>query len=458
MPSGPRVNYEELARKFRQHLLKGVSNAADACRSLDISQPTFSRVVSRYKSEFLSVGRASKTQYALRREIPGVGQSVVVHQISEQGQTLKLGSLHGIEPKDEFYFESENPERLPSQFFDDLPYFLNDLRPSGFLGRLIPQKHLDLQLPKNIMLWSASDCLHYLTRYGSDLIGNLILGEGAFKKYLQSQSARKSISQEDRHREYPKRAVEVLEYGDPGSSAGGEQPKFSAIVGSVETAVLVKFSSKVETEVGRRVADLLVCEDISLRVLGRAGRKAAKSEIISGNDQFFLEVERFDRMGRCGRRGLVSLETLDAEFVGKGISSWVERCQGLLEKGLIRREDYNEVRWLELYGHMIGNTDMHAANISFFIELPKTVVLAPIYDMLPMLYIPKNDQVVKREFIPPLPRSGDADVWVGAWEAAREFWRIVGGDDRISRGFRLIAEDNLRKLDAQKGLGGLLPG
>jgi len=251
-------------------------------------------------------------------------------------------------------------------------------------------------------------------------------------------------------------ASAVLEYGDPGSSAGGEQPKFSAVVGDDRTAVLVKFSPKIDAEVGRRVADLLICEAISSSVLGSAGRKVASSEILFGNDQVFLEVRRFDRAGRNGRRGLISLETLDAGYAGRG-TSWVDRARALREEGIIGRDDYDEVRWRELYGHLIGNTDMHAANISFFMEWPRKVRLAPIYDMLPMLYIPRNDQIIERDFVPPLPSPGDSDIWLEVWETARRFWRAVSGDGRVSAGFRAIAGENFAKLDAQEELGRLLP-
>ncbi|HAH05603.1 MAG TPA: type II toxin-antitoxin system HipA family toxinoxin YjjJ [Elusimicrobia bacterium] len=456
MPSGPRIDYTQLTERFRRFLRRGVTNALDACRSLEISQPTFSRVLSLNRPGVLSVGKARKTRYALRREIPNVGRAVVVHQINEEGEASELGTLHGIEPDNGFYFESSRPGDCPSRFYEDLPYFLNDLRPAGFLGRLIPQKYPELDAPKDISRWSADDCLKYLTRYGSDLIGNLILGDEAFRKYLKSKSSSYFVSHENRSNEYPRMASAVLEYGDPGSSAGGEQPKFSAVVGDDRTAVLVKFSPKIDAEVGRRVADLLICEAISSSVLGSAGRKVASSEILFGNDQVFLEVRRFDRAGRNGRRGLISLETLDAGYAGRG-TSWVDRARALREEGIIGRDDYDEVRWRELYGHLIGNTDMHAANISFFMEWPRKVRLAPIYDMLPMLYIPRNDQIIERDFVPPLPSPGDSDIWLEVWETARRFWRAVSGDGRVSAGFRAIAGENFAKLDAQEELGRLLP-
>lgn len=116
---------------------------------------------------------------------------------------------------------------------------MDDLRPNGFLGRLIPITHPDLNLPKDIGIWSANDCLKYLTRYGTDLIGNIILGDEAFERYLNRNIAPHAyVPKENRDKEYPKMAIEILQHGDPGSSAGGEQPKFPAVVGPEMTPVL----------------------------------------------------------------------------------------------------------------------------------------------------------------------------------------------------------------------------
>ena len=456
MPLGPRVNYETLAVDFSRYLQNGVLSAADACRFLGISQPTFSRFIKKFKNRFFSVGRARQVRYALRREIPGVGLSFPIHEISSDGKTFRLGVLHGIYPAG-FYFESYAPKRMASRFFEDLPYFLNDVRPSGFLGRLIPQKYSDLNLPKDINAWSANDCLRYLTRHGSDLVGNLILGDAAFRKYLTNQTSRVVVTPEDRARVYPKMADDVLRLGDPGSSAGGEQPKFSAVVGYPPTDVLVKFSPPAsKSETGRRIADLLLCEHISLGLLEKAGVSAAHCEIIFGGDRLFLEVRRFDRITPSGRRGVISLGVLDAEFSGKG-QSWVERSKGLLEEGIITGAADTQIRWRQLYGRLIANTDMHPGNLSFYLELPNTAALAPVYDMLPMLYMPQGGQVLDQTFTPPMPDSGDADIWLSAWTAACSFWQAVSRDERISETFRAIAAENLKKLNAQDHLADLLP-
>ena len=71
----------------------------------------------------------------------------------------------------------------------------------------------------------------------------------------------------------------------PGSSAGGEQPKFTATVddGGTLRHVLVKFSPTLDTLVGRRWADLLVCEHLAAETAGQAAEPAARSSAPSAN-------------------------------------------------------------------------------------------------------------------------------------------------------------------------------
>lgn len=456
MPKKSRIDFVKLSEGLRGLLAKGPANANDICRYLGISQSTFSRLLARFQQEILTIGRVSKTTYALRRTIPDVGQGFAVYKINEDGKTKKLGVLHGVYPAG-YYYASSDAATDHGKFFDDLPYFMDDLRPNGFLGRLIPYAHPDLNLHKDIRDWSADDCLKYLTKYGSDLVGDLILGDGAFELYLdRNRGGQNYVRLSDRDKEYPKRAIEVLQYGDPGSSAGGEQPKFPAIVGPDLTHVLVKFSPMIEGAVSRRRADLLICEHISLGVMRKHGQFAARSTIISGGHRIFLEAERFDRTPKHGRKGLISLGALSAEFVGK-IGSWTTTSKELLKQGLISKETCDSVRWREMFGHLIGNTDMHSANISFFFQMPDVLGIAPAYDMLPMLYAPQNEQLVERELNPPLPKPADADIWTNVLAAAKDFWDLASSNDMISSDFRKIAQVNLKKVQSLEHIKKLLP-
>jgi hypothetical protein len=170
----------------------------------------------------------------------------------------------------------------------------------------------------------------------------------------------------------------------------------------------------------------------------------------------FLEVERFDRTAVGGRRGVLSLLTLDAQFVGS-LRTWSDSVARLAAAGVVETSQVLPVRRLELFGRLIGNSDMHAANLSFFTRGSRVRGLAPAYDMLPMRYAPQAGNLVKRplELVPPLP--ADAPVWDDASSAALEFWRRVARRAELSAEFRRIARANLDAVAAWRRVAALLP-
>ena len=456
MSRGPQINFDSLISELQRLLARGPSKASDVYERLHISQSSFSRISARFPKDIMMVGRASKTTYALKRNIPDVGDSLVIHAIDGNGKAFQFGRLRAIYPNG-FWFEPTSAGDNSGRFFEDLPYFIDDLRPNGFLGRLIPKTHSELGLPNNIRDWSANDTLRYLTRYGYDLIGDLVLGDAAFDLYLKKCLGEPNyVKREEREIEYPKLAASILQFGDPGSSAGGEQPKFPAVVGPEMKPVLVKFSPKVESDIGQRRADLLICEHISLEILKRYDRSTTISAIVRGNDQVFLETERFDRVGQRGRKGLISLGAFSAEFVGK-MGGWTEVSKELLAERRISKETFETVRWREMFGQLIANTDMHLANISFYFCAEKILGLAPAYDMLPMLYAPQDEQLVERVFTPPMPKPSELDIWSDVWTAGKDFWAEVSTNPAISDGFRKIAQTNLEKVLSLRHLQNLLP-
>jgi hypothetical protein len=431
---------QNLTYLLTEALKNGPSTAANLCVRLGISQPTFSRLIIKLKDKVLKIGKTRGAQYALIRS----GQ-IPIYRISPNGKAKILGTLHAIHPKG-FHFEN--------QLFEDLPYFLEDLRPAGFLGRQLPRRHPELHLPTDIRLWTSEQCLHYLTRFGWNNIGDLILGEDAFKLYLQHSLSphEYTIPVNKRKNKYPEIAKKVHEYGLPGSSAAGEQPKFIAErINSKEeiTPVLVKFSPPVIDSISERVADLLICEHIALEVLCAHEMPAAKSELISTNNMIFLEEERFDRTSRHGRKGVTSLRALDLQFVGKQ-EGWMKSARVLRNEQLIDQKTYDQICWLETFGLLIANTDMHLANISFFTDNLAIAGLAPTYDMLPMFYSPQHNAIPERSFIPAIPTHENASQWTSAWKAALEFWKIAASDKRISTSFRAIAKANEKILFATK--------
>jgi hypothetical protein len=433
----------------------GASSSQLLCQLLKISQPTLSRILSSMHNELLVIGKARDTKYAAHRKITDTTTPIPIYEILEDTSSHLLGILHPLKPHD-FYFEARAPE-AKSAIYNDIPYFLNDLRPSGFLGRMIPRQNEDLHLPQNIHLWTADNSLKYLCNRAWNSIGNLILGEKSFQIYLEkSQTTQNGVEKQKRNRQYALYANDVLAMGDPGSSAGGEQPKFTTILLPEKKHVIVKFSPPVHSEIGQRVADILICEYLALQTLKKYACDTADSEILMYDDRIFLEVERFDRIGKFGRRGVISLGTLDAEFAGT-ISTWSKTAAELVKRKIISEALLEKIRFRETFGEFIANNDMHLYNLSFFTQGQIVMDLAPVYDMSPMLFMPQNNQILEKQFKPPLPLPENAKTWILAYAAACEFWDAVLKNKQISPAFKKIAAHCKSKVTELRDLAQLLP-
>lgn len=454
----PRIlDHERLGRDLLRYLSsRGAASGAEAARSLEISQPAFSRLARKLGRDLLVTGRARAVRYAAYREIPDVGRRIPIYEIDESGSSRHIAMLHATRPNG--FFVEALVDDVQSGRFDDLPYFLHDLRPAGFLGRLLPRRHPELGAPDNIQLWTANDSLGYLTRYGWNLSGNIIVGDEAFRLYLTNRTTTPAIvADELRSIRYAGFADDVLSAGPPGSSAAGEQPKFivSRFPGPVE--VMVKFSPPLTNPLSQRIADLLVAEHVCHGVLASCGHESARSEIIEGGNRVFLEIERFDRTALGGRRGLLSLFALDAGFVGR-LNTWTDSARHLEAHQRISPAVGHEIAWRELFGRLIANTDMHAGNLSFVTRGTRVVGLAPVYDMLPMMYAPQQTQLPQVRFVAPMPDPAHGSLWASAHAAAIDFWTAVRSHPRVSPDFQEIATTNIAVLRNVEGVAALLPG
>jgi len=442
MPKAPKLDQAMLWEKLRLTLRWRARGGGELRKALQVSQPTLSLLIKSHKDELFITGKTKSAAYALPREMPGLPRQIHVYAIDARGSATKAGTLTSVFPGECFHWEGMQKEE--SGFYPGLPYFLEDLRPSGYLGALIPRLHPELEGPQDITKWNTDQCLRYLSRFGSDLIGNFILGDEAYSRFLKQREDSASLKPGERAAHYEAFASNVLALGDPGSSAGGEQPKFLTTKKPHNTKVIVKFSPKKEDARARRQADLLWCEGLALQVLGPGSFTVESWEIIDGLKRTFLELERFDRMGKHGRRGLVSLRALDLEFVGKG-EGWTAVSGELLQQGKISAADFEKIQCLDLFGALIANSDRHLGNLSFFIEPNGKFCLAPVYDMLPMLYFPKVE-IVERGFTPPVPAPSIALAWRVALPLALKFWSLVSKHKHITREFRKIAAENREAL------------
>ncbi len=242
---------------------------------------------------------------------------------------------------------------------------------------------------------------------------------------------------------YPKLANRVMRGEPPGSSPGGEQPKFTATIDAhgERYAAIVKFSANEDAAGARRWASLLRCEALASDTLASRGIPVAKTELIESDGQVFLESRRFDRTPVMGRRGFASLASIDAALYGQGDSAWWQLADQLERDRWLSAEDARVIRRVSWFGALIANVDMHLGNFGLMLNDGLSATVAPVYDMLPMLLRPDSQgQVMRREFTPPVPAAGQAEYWRWGAEAAVEFWRGVQGAEAIEVDVRRFAE------------------
>lgn len=420
-------------------LARGPLVAAELRRRLGVSQPSLSRLLREQWSDVAVLGRGRASRYGWYRRIRELEPDLPVYRISRTGEAQRIGNLLTLAPDRLWYSDLEQPRA--SAEHRSIPWFMTDMRPQGFLGRMFPSSHQDLGLPARVADWNEDQALYALARRGEDCVGNLVVGEESLARWLGRVHDDHAIAERDRRRQYGLRAQAALAGHAPGSSAAGEQPKFTAVLrraGIGPTSVIVKFSPRAFTAAGRRWADLLLAEWLAGEVLREHGHAAAAAALLQTDERSYLEVERFDRVGERGRMGLVSLAALDDEFIGER-RGWGESAAGLLRARMIDAEDARELRFLAGFGELIANTDMHLGNASFLVSDNQRLQLAPAYDMLPMWYAPVGEELPRRELRRPVPRPANADQWSAALPVAHAFWSRLASERRITPGFRRIA-------------------
>lgn len=434
--------------------LGGHASSAQLQQALGLSQPTVSRLLAPLlaSGQVLKVGAARSQRYLLPRDVPGVGRQVPVHQVLADGQVQNFGRLYPLAGGG-FWMDEADKAHGQSAFHASLPWFLMDMRPQGFLGKAFAQAHPELHLPLQLAQWSDDHVLLALTQAGEDLPGSLIVGTASLNRYLASCGPASSAAPvvTDPEQDYPLLAAQALGSALPGSSAGGEQPKFCAVRDGMP--VLVKFSPAGTSPAEQRWRDLLICEALALSTLRDAGVAAAHTEIVQAQGRVFLQSRRFDRTG-SGRVGMVSLEMYDAQYIGLG-SQWAATAD-LSERAGPEKLSAADVRTLcllDAFGALIANTDRHHGNVSLLLQQHRWQ-LAPAYDMLPMFYAPVGAEVVPRDWTqqpPPRPNVHTLSVWPQARDLACAFWGQVAAHARISDDFRALALSNLAWVRSLQG-------
>lgn len=366
-------------------------------------------------------------------------------RVNEQGRAIKGGEIYPTWPQGScLVLQAEGDW----QWFDRLPWYLTDLRPQGFLGRAWSRRMAQqFSLPEDIRLWQESDVLYALSQFSGEHSGGWLVGEENYQRWL-SATPPQAIPDEQRLQIYAQLSREALAGEIVGASAGGEQPRFFcfARTTSGDAHVLVKFTAPQLSAVSVRWGDLLLSEAIALSTLADAGIAASDATALQGeHGQVFLEAKRFDCEGVTGRRAIESLEAVQSEFVTAS-GTWPHRVDKLVQAGIVEATAAGQVEKIWAFGRLIGNSDMHAGNLSFY-HSGFPLSLAPVYDMLPMAFAPSGAGMMREE---PCEIRFDSTVARQAWEfalpLADQFWEKVMAEKRISENFRQIAEGMKARL------------
>ncbi len=415
----------------------GLASSAALRADLGVSAPTLTRLVGALGDEVIRVGRGRATQYARTRHVEGLGRSLPMFRVSERGEPTPVGRLHTLWGR-RTYWERDAPAQI--LLFEGLPPALADMAPQGYLGRAFSIRYAaELHLPERVLDWSDDHRLIALARRGEDCVGDLIVGDESLRRFIAQQHP------DVGRQEYPALARRSASE-DLGSSAGGERPKFGVF--SEGRHVLVKFATDAASASARRWRDLLWCEWYALQTIREAGRPAARADWFDVDGWRFLAVERFDRVGARGRRALLTLLAITNEY-GGGIDTWTSAALHLRRRPFALPEaDAAALRWLDVFGNLIGNTDRHFGNVAFFVGDGVELRLAPAYDTLPMILAPSGDDLVGREFSPNSPTSSTLDVWSDAASWAVRYWHGVRDNAELAREVRGFAEAAIRAVSS----------
>lgn len=377
---------------IRELLQTGLLTSRQLQSGTGQSQATISRELKALGEDIVRISKGRSVYYTLAVSSFGASNSIPIFQTDTNGYSQQIANLRPL-ANGEFCIQPviENfPMPLLGEngngYFSSLPYFIYDLAPQGFIGRQIARaiNSKNDSFPTNPKHWSDQYIGRYLVNEGYDLPGNLTMGQPRLvdeKPFMATRS------------NYPEIAEDILSGGLPGSSAGGEQPKFSVYNSEIESHVIVKFSPKGNDPISQRWKQLLIAEHDSLETLRAQGLSAANTQLIEKNERIYLESVRFDRHGFQGRSSLISLQVIDMEFTGIG-GNWPDVMKGLARLNLVSDEEVYVTEKLYEYGRKIGNTDMHLGNLS--LKITNTgFKLLPIYDMLPMKYAPVGGELPK---------------------------------------------------------------
>ncbi|NQU39896.1 MAG: type II toxin-antitoxin system HipA family toxin YjjJ [Lentisphaerae bacterium] len=435
-----------MAISIGDYLKRGPATSREIQAATGLSQTAVSRQLRQMAASVIRLKGGRSPRYAMTKNAFGGNDKLPLYMVDAHGNNTAVADVrplaHGgflVEPLTDMPTVLLGPNR--DGHYPDLPYFLYDLAPQGFIGRQIAEEMASQSddFPPDPRLWSVDHIGRYLVSNGDDFPGNFKFGEQA---HLRVRRKPVSYTSDD----YPELAENVMNGIIPGSSAGGEQPKFTAFCGERLAHVIVKFSPKGDEPTARRWRDILITEFHATEAIHAGSFPAAETRLIEGGGRLFLESQRFDRVGEHGRMSMISLQFVDAAFTGEG-RGWHRAMRELYQEDLVSSQHCFDAACLWAFGLLINNTDMHLGNLSLSIEGGAFRIL-PVYDMCSMGFAPKSGDVRPYSFTPPADNALDelgmlTEALPAVKHMAHTFWERVADDERISDDFKsFLAQGN----------------
>lgn len=434
-----------MSQEMLKILARGPSSTKALAALTGMSRQTVNRKLRALEDSVVRLDTVRPPLYYSVEDAFGAGDRIPVAAIDSHGNVDRWGDLRPLASGGYFLQTTPAAPRIlkgdnGDGLYEDVPFFLEDLRPQGFIGRQIGRElHGQSNLfPPDPRDWNQEHIGRYLVANGDDLPGNLQIGVLALDRL-------KRPPQRTRRDDYLELADRVVRGKVHGSSAGGEQPKFAIFSKERNGHVIVKFSPEGGQESAGRWRDVLVTECIASEVLQYYDFPAAELKVFDTKERLFVEALRFDRSGEYGRFPCISMRAVDNEFSGVG-SGWVHVAKRLEQRNLISWQHLVAIAVYWGFGRLINNTDMHLGNMSFSID-DAGLRPAPMYDMCSMGFAPKNTgETPPLAFTPPsieepLAFAGKTIGMVK--DMAKMFWSKLGDDKRISDELRyFLQHDN----------------
>lgn len=318
------------------------------------------------------------------RWLPGATEPVVAGELrfdAKGRQSFVYGRSYLERGNAGPIYEPELPLRPGAhEPIDGLDHFscLRDAAPDAWGRRVIENR---LFGRKERAAGEDVDESTYLLHSGSDRTGALDFQESA-SEYIPRELGTASLVELHEaaerlatHQPIPPELEEALNHG---TSIGGARPK-AAITGE-NAKYVAKFSISTDN------FQIVKAEYVAMTLAARLGMNVAEVSLEKSAEKDVLLVKRFDRQpgtsGWC-RRSIVSALTvlgLDEKWARE--ATYPNLVDQLRIHGLAFKKDATELFSRLVFNVLIGNTDDHARNHSFFVE-GNTIRLTPAYDITP---------------------------------------------------------------------------